>query len=653
MSKSNISETSLPDYDYFQCDVEDKKRIKTLLRTIVWEDMFYGLSLPEKISKLYQVVEANVDIIFPRKKTTEKEISVKNPAKQRNEKFASNNRIPKPIRVLMRNKNKLSKALLKIKSAAKYAKYQSELENIENKLKSLYDSRRKKQEDQALKQIKSNPRAFYSYAKRFSKLNTGIGPLTDTDGDIIDNDFDQAEALRCQYETVFSKPNKEETVSDDFFNESEVELDVHTQISNIHFVRDDITEAIDHLSNYAAAGPDGFPAVLLKLCKDELAHPLHIIFRESLDTGVIPDIWKKAFVFPIHKGGDRSDPASYRPVSLTSHLMKTFERVIKKSMVATLEYKNRLNNAQHGFRQKRSCLSQLLQHYDKLLELMEEGDNVDVVYLDFAKAFDKVDHGILLRKLRQMGVIGKVGKWIQNFLKSRTQQVIVSGTKSGESQVLSGVPQGSVLGPLLFLIMINDITEGINSYTSLFADDTRVASKISSEDCVEKFQEDLDKLYTWQENNKMKFNGSKFEIMRYGSIEYLKENTVYFTPNMESPIEEKDTLRDLGIILTSDMKFKAHIDKVTATVNQKMGWILRTFRSREDYFMKVMWKQLLQPHIDYCSQLYFPGQSADLARIENLQRKFTKKNLKSKGAKLLGQIRGPPNEITRKKIGKV
>ena len=199
MSKSNISETSLPDYDYFQCDVEDKKRIKTLLRTIVWEDMFYGLSLPEKISKLYQVVEANVDIIFPRKKTTEKEISVKNPAKQRNEKFASNNRIPKPIRVLMRNKNKLSKALLKIKSAAKYAKYQSELENIENKLKSLYDSRRKKQEDQALKQIKSNPRAFYSYAKRFSKLNTGIGPLTDTDGDIIDNDFDQAEALRCQY----------------------------------------------------------------------------------------------------------------------------------------------------------------------------------------------------------------------------------------------------------------------------------------------------------------------------------------------------------------------------------------------------------------------------------------------------------------------
>ena len=353
-------------------------------------------------------------------------------------------------------------------------------------------------------------------------------------------------------------------------------------------------QAFDHLSNYAAAGPDGFPAVLLKMCKNELAEPLELIFRESLDSGTIPEIWKEAFIFPIHKGGD-------------------------------LEVNEKLNDAQHGFRQRRSCLSQLLQHHEKLLELMEDGDNVDVVYLDFAKAFDKVDHGLLLRKMRKIGITGKIGKWIMNFLLERFQQVVVTNQKSKKSSVISGVPQGSVLGPLLFLIMINDINHNIESNVSLFADDTRISSRIGSEDCVERFQEDLEKLYEWQDKNNMKFNGSKFELMRYGAKEQLKNNTVYFTPEHENVIEEKDDIKDLGVILSSDMKFSKHVEKVIATVNKKMGWIFRTFRCREVMFMKVMWKQLLQPHVDYCSQLYFTGESSNLSKIENLQRTFTRK----------------------------
>ena len=123
----------------------------------------------------------------------------------------------------------------------------------------------------------------------------------------------------------------------------------------------------------------------------------------------------------------------------------------------------------------------------------------------------------------------------------------------------------------------------------------------------------------------MKFNGSKFEVIRYGTNKEIKENTLYFTPNQENVIEEKETLRDLGVILSSNMKFSEHIDKITATVNKKMGWILRTFRSRDTFFMKLLWKQLLQPHVDYCSQLYFNGQSSDLDRLENLQRTYTRK----------------------------
>ena len=145
---------------------------------------------------------------------------------------------------------------------------------------------------------------------------------------------------------------------------------------------------------------------------------------------------------------------------------------------------------------------------------MEEGDNVDIMYLDFSKAFDKVDHGILLRNLRNVGISGKTGKWILNFLANRNQQVIVNQDISKKSKVTSGVPQGSVLCPLLFLSMINDIIDGIQSNVSLFADDTRIGKSISSEEFGEKLQEDLNKLYSWQERNNMKFNGSKFELIR-------------------------------------------------------------------------------------------------------------------------------------------
>ena len=224
-----------------------------------------------------------------------------------------------------------------------------------------------------------------------------------------------------------------------------------------------------------------------------------------------------------------------------------------------------------------------------------------------------------------MGICGKLGTLIHNFLTGRKQFILANGAKSKSSEVRSGVPQGTVLGPVLFLILINDINEGVNSPVSLFADDTRISRKVETEDDVEALQSDLEKLYSWQSKNNMLFNSTKFEVMRYGANSDLKKSTSYFTPDFENIIEEKSSLRDLGIILSNDASFSNHVEHVCTKVRQKSSWVLRTFCSRQTWFLKYMWKTLVQCHIDYCSQLYLPGKPADMMKIENLQRTFTRK----------------------------
>ena len=212
----------------------------------------------------------------------------------------------------------------------------------------------------------------------------------------------------------------------------------------------------------AAPGPDGIPAVMIKSAKGVFARMLSNIMRATMDSGNIPSILKTAYVTPIHKGESRSEPANFRPVSWTSHLVKTMERVIRKGLVSYLERNKLMDETQHGSRAGRSTLSQLLEHQDEILKELEQGNNVDTVYLDFSKAFDKCDHGILLHKIRKLNIKGKLGCWLQNFLKNRKQAVIVDRVKSTWSEIISGIPQGSVLGPILFLIYISDIGEELN-----------------------------------------------------------------------------------------------------------------------------------------------------------------------------------------------
>ena len=212
----------------------------------------------------------------------------------------------------------------------------------------------------------------------------------------------------------------------------------------------------------SASGPDEVPAILLRNCKNSLAVPIHLIWSHSIDHGYVPDFYKMSHIFPLHNKDSKSIPANYRPVSLTSHVVKVFERVIRKKIVHHLDSNDLICSIQHGFRSGRSCLTQLLHHFDDAMESLTNNLDFDSIYLDFAKAFDKVDHEILMKKLQLYGIHPKMINWIRSFLTNRMQGVVVNGQISFLAMIISGVPQGTVLGPIIFLIFINDIAHCVS-----------------------------------------------------------------------------------------------------------------------------------------------------------------------------------------------
>ncbi len=536
--------------------------------------------------------------------------------------ISQNHKIPRDRRTLMRTRNRIKKQVLKTTSDARKRNLLQKAIEIEKKLKRSYDNDKDRDEQRAVSAIKKNSKYFYSYAKKFSKVNTGIGPLLDADKNIVSDPVQMAEILATQYKSVFSVPMEPMPDADIVFPTEEV---TSPHIEEIYFDEEDIAEAIAEIRPASAAGPDGFPAILLKNCKEALSKPLYLIWRESLDFGRIPEILKSANIVPIHKGGNRGLPKQYRPVALTSHIIKVFEKVLRKHLVCFLEENNLLNPSQHGFRSGRSCLSQLITHFDEILRYLEEGHNVDVLYLDFAKAFDKVDFLITLRKMKKLGITGRVGRWIHSFLTGRTQTVSVKGRKSTPSIVESGVPQGSVLGPLLFLILIGDIDHAVaSSFVSSFADDTRIGRVITSKEDADKLQADLESVYQWAIQNNMQFNCDKFECIRYGHDKDLQESTSYLS-NTGTRIAENEHVRDLGVTISCDGTFKKHITNTIDSANNLCGWILRTFKTRQATPMLTLWKSMVLSKLDYCSQLWSPISKGDIQALESVQRSFIRK----------------------------
>ena len=552
------------------------------------------------------------------------------PLKKSGKKFGKR-QVDKERRCLWRKLGKVRKMLQSTSSVSRAHFLLTRLQRLESELKRSYDSQGWEAENKVVKDIKSNPKAFYGYARARQKTKVKVGPFLDPATGIPNPDPDYAaNILSDQYSSVFTLPRQEYLVNDlqEFFSDDVQWRQEHQgrpTLGDIRFTEDDIEFACKELKASSAPGPDGVPSILLKTASRELRRPLYLIWRASMSQGVIPPDLLLVLISPVHKGGPRGVPANYRPVALTSHIIKMFERVVRRHLVEHLEENNLLPEGQHGFRARRSCLTQLLTYWDTILNQLEDGKGVDSVYTDFAKAFDKCETGVLLHKLKECGVRGKVACWLAAFLDSSTrmQAVGVDGRLSHLVSVLSGVPQGTVLGPCLFLVHLLGISDNLTLGTSAssFADDTRVQRGIGGEeDCVV-LQEDLDKIYQWAGETGMVFNAGKFEVLRFWQDRESAPDIIYMDPE-GGPIEEKETLRDLGVTICTDLSFSTQIDMTVKAGSQMSGWVLRTFRSRNTYLMLTLLRSMIQPRLDYCSQLWSPRDQHSINRLEQVQRQF-------------------------------
>ena len=444
----------------------------------------------------------------------------------------------------------------------------------------------------------------------------GVSPLLNNDL-IHSCDKDKAEILNDQFCSVFvtneTPPNP---------NSAKPILQFNKTMPCISINENGIEKLLHGLQANKASGPDGIPPRLLKLVAPEISPALAKLFEASLSSGKIPSAWKHAIVQPVFKKGDRSQPGNYRPISLTCICCKVLEHIVRTAITDHLEANNILTNSQYGFRKNRSCETQLIQATDEFTAELDKGGQTDVILLDFAKAFDKVPHQRLLLKLELIGIDEKTVKWIKSFLQDRTQEVVVGDERSKIGKVTSGVPQGSVLGPTLFLVYINDLPDNLKSNVYLFADDTLISKKITSTADCNILNEDLRLLQNWESKWLMSFNVSKCNVL---SITNKRDPITFDYQLHDQTLQRVKSAKYLGVELTEHMKWDKHVRNITSKANKTSAFINRNLKGSSIGTQLACFKSLARPILEYASTVWDPHYKKDIDALENIQKRAARR----------------------------
>jgi hypothetical protein len=515
----------------------------------------------------------------------------------------------------IKRKNRLWKNYVKTGDPKTHAEYCK----TRNQVRRLTRQAQKQKEKLLAHEVKQNPKKFWKYVGTKTKYKTGIPNLNMETVDHVQtkttNDKEKADVLANFFSSVFTRePEGAWDLPEGPQPEFSLEYDLSEQA---------VLKLLEKINVAKSPGADCIHPRVLYEAKGELSKPLSLIFQCSMDTGKVPQDWKIANITAIFKKGNKSDAGNYRPVSLTSIVCKLMETLVRNSLVDFMNRNNYFSDKQYGFISGRSTVLQLIRVLDTWTEILDRGGCVDVIYCDFMKAFDKVPHKRLCQVLQYYGITGSVLSWITDFLTDRRQRVLVNGVESAWHDVLSGIPQGSVLGPILFVIYINSLPGvATNSHVYLFADDTKVFREIMTNDDCDKLQQDIDRMYDWTGDSLLKFHPDKCASMRIGKTKL--ENHDYVMGPDRTTLKHSKVERDIGVYVDEKLTFDEHIHNKVNKANSTMGIIRRTFEYLDETTFLLLYKALVRPHVEYANQVWSPIYKRQETVVENVQRRATK-----------------------------
>jgi hypothetical protein len=445
--------------------------------------------------------------------------------------------------------------------------------------------------------------------------NKGFPDLIKHNGQETTTDKGKADIFNKFFGSVFTEPNDNEDLPN-------LENKVNESLGRIQLEEIEVEKALSELDPSKSAGLDNIPTTVLKQCAQSIKIPLTKLFNRSLAEGTVPTQWKVAKICPVHKKGSKEEASNYRPISLLSVTSKTLERCIYNRIIPDL--KTQLTPFQHGFISGKSTQTQLLEVYDKIGRIVDERGQVDSIFLDFSKAFDSVSHPHLVKKLQTFGIHGELLSWFSSYLYERYQITMINEESSEKIKVKSGVPQGSILGPLLFLIFINDMPDCLtdNTQIALYADDAKVFKTVDSiYDCLD-LQEQLDHLIQWSHIWRLNFNVTKCKIITF-SRKTVPHRYRYNIAGV--PLERVAEMVDLGVTVQDNMLWGTQIRKMVSKANQNLYFVIRTIGLHAPVRAKsILYSSLVRSQLDYASVIWSPVTKQNLELLEKVQRKATR-----------------------------
>ena len=493
-------------------------------------------------------------------------------------------------------------------------------EYIKKRNEASHEIRKSRREYEKIiaKHCRKNPKGVWKYMKSCNQMRSRIPNLKKSDNTLTTTDKEIADTLSTQYHSAFT--------IEDLNNMPQIPAKeiITEKLKTFTIQQVEVERILKNLHPTKAPGIDGLHPRILKEMAEVIAEPLTEIANISINTGELPSNWKDAIITPIFKKGDKSEPGNYRPVSLTSIFCKVIERIIITQIIEHIKENGHVCKEQHGFTTGRSVTTNILEALNIWTEALMHQIPIDILYLDYRKAFDTVPHQRLLMQLRSFGIDGDAIRWIEGFLKDRRQKVLVNGSESEWANVLSGIPQGSILGPVMFTLFVNDLPNEVNSIISMFADDTKLYAPLITTETGEMMMTDLSKLEDWAARMQMKFHPAKCKVMHLGNNNLHKTYRMKKEDGNMHILETTDVEKDLGVYIDSKLTFTHHVQQKVNTANKILGYIKHTFRNMDMDTFLMLYKSLVRPHLEFASCTWSPHQRFNCDSIERVQRRATR-----------------------------